>query len=916
MFRHSLCFLALVCLMPSASAGDAPVQLQALNVEAKHEPLAIDEAHPRFSWIIATASRDTVQKSYRLRVASSAENLANDKDDVWDSGRIASVQSFGIEYRGPALHSSTRYYWKLQVETSAGAATSRSFFETGLLDARAWGASVWIGKGAHASLEAPLLRRVFHVDAGLRQARLYVAAGGYADVSLNGRPASNAVLSPDFTNYDKRVLYTATDVTALLKANAPNAIGLQLGRGFFGLTNPDVWHWERAPWHAEPRVRAVLRLSYADGHHDDVVTDGSWKLADGPTLLDDLYGGETYDARRASDGFDSVGFDDRAWRNASIVTAPKGQLVAQREQPIRVIETMHAIAVTQPRAGLFVYAFPRVIAGWATIAAQGVAGTTIVAHYGEKLLPDGTVDDRDEHHYFEHGFQTDRFTLAGKGVERWHARFSYKGFRYVQIEGWSAGATPWRSAVSAQVVHTDAAVIGHFSSANPLLDWIHAATVDTMLDNLYGIPTDTPMYEKNGWTGDGMLGADMFLRNIDSGELLAKWVQDIEDTRTPDGAPLLIAPNPGWGTGRAPPWHAAYVLVPWSLYMQRGDRRVLATHGEGMTKYVDMEFARSPGGIADTDLGDWVSPETDPGGENAPEDRRVAATAYLYRMATTMVDVEQALGNASQARHFSDMSKQVREAFNRAFFDATAGIYRGVGDRGYRQTHNLLALAFDLAPPAQRTRIAAALAADVRTRGDHLDTGALGTKIVLPVLTATGHENIAWKVATQLTFPSWGFWRANGATSLWEHWKLAARSRGHYFLGTIDDWLYGDVAGLRPLEPGWQKIEIHPAMTAWLEHAAADTLTPYGRASVSWTRRDGTLNITAEIPVGASAVVHVPARDVSAITESGASLSRAAGIHGMHACGGDVCIETGSGRYAFRASMNGSGRSIRPDPRG
>jgi alpha-L-rhamnosidase len=411
------------------------------------------------------------------------------------------------------------------------------------------------------------------------------------------------------------------------------------------------------------------------------------------------------------------------------------------------------------------------------------------------------------------------------------------------------------------------------------------------------------MYEKNGWTGDGMLGADMFLRNIDSGELLAKWVQDIEDTRTPDGAPLLIAPNPGWGTGRAPPWHAAYVLVPWSLYMQRGDRRVLATHAAGMAKYVEMEYARSPGGIADTDLGDWVSPETDPAGENAPEDRRVAATAYLYRMATTMVAVERVLGNEMQASRFADMAERIRDGFNRVFFDAGAGIYRGVGDRGYRQTHNLFALAFDLAPHAQRARIAAGLAADVRARGNHLDTGALGTKILLPVLTATGYGELAWKVATQTTFPGWGFWRANGATSLWEHWKLAARSHDHYFLGTIDDWLYGDVAGLRPLEPGWRKIEVHPAMTAWLDHAAADTLTPYGRAAVSWTRRNGELRMEVEVPVGAIAIVHVPVRDASVVTESDEPVSRAAGIRKVNACGDEVCIETGSGHYAFRAPL-------------
>ncbi|MEP6898647.1 MAG: alpha-L-rhamnosidase N-terminal domain-containing protein, partial [Rhodanobacter sp.] len=288
--RHVPCVLALGWLSLTATAAGIPsVQLQALKIEAKREPLAIDDAHPRFSWIVAATRRGTEQTSYRLLVASSAENLEAGRADVWDSGRVISRQSFGIEYRGPALHSATRYYWKVLVETSTGSASAQSWFETGLLDAQAWGRSEWIGKAAHASLAAPLLRREFHVDAGLRSARLYVAAGGYADVSINGRRASDAVLSPDFTDYDKCVLYVVSDVTAWLHAHALNAIGMELGRGFFGLTNPDVWHWERAPWHADPRVRAVLRLTYADGHRQDIVTDGSWKLADGPTLLDDLY---------------------------------------------------------------------------------------------------------------------------------------------------------------------------------------------------------------------------------------------------------------------------------------------------------------------------------------------------------------------------------------------------------------------------------------------------------------------------------------------------------------------------------------------------------------------------------------------------------------------------------------------------
>ncbi|WP_230474755.1 alpha-L-rhamnosidase [Dyella monticola] len=884
-------------VVASAVHAGTDLQLQSLTTEHQTQPLAIDVASPRFAWIVTHAPRGTTPEAYRIEVARSTALLAVDHPDVWDSGRVASRTSFDIDYAGPPLAPSSRYYWKVSAQTSAGEASAISWFETGP-SSQEWSHAAWIGKPPGRSMAAPLLRRVFPVEKDLVSARLYVAAGGYADVSINGRPAGNAVLSPDFTDYDKRVLYVARDVTALLRQESANAIGIELGRGYYGLTNADVWHWEKAPWHGEPRVRVLLKLCYANGHCQFTGTNADWRVHDGPTLLDDVYGGETYDARRTQSGFDTTNFDDHDWRAAAVLLAPKGMLQAQREPPVRVTQTLQATAVNKLRNGGYVFAFPRVIAGWVTVTVRGQAGDTIVLHYGEKLLPDGSVDDRDEHHYFAHGLQTDRFTLAGKGSEQWHSHFSWKGFRYVQVDNWP-GAAPSLGAMTAQVIHTDVSVIGHFSSSNALLNWIHTAAVDTLLNNLYGIPTDTPMYEKNGWTGDGMLGADMMLRNLGADTLLTQWVQDIADARNAAGAPLLIAPNPGWGDVRAPPWHAAYVLVPWSLYWQRGNRAVLVDNVDGMAHYVDLECSRSPDGIADTALGDWVSPNTSADGGNAPEDKRVAATAYLYRMAETMAKIERVLGDDSEAQHFDAMATRVRDAFNRQFFDSSKGLYRGESDDGVRQTHQLLALGFGLVPAAQRTRVANALVQAVHAHDDHLDTGALGTKLLLPVLTATGHAGVAWIVATQTRFPSWGYWRAHGATSLWEHWKLQARSRDHYFLGTIDDWLFGDVAGLQPLAPGWQRIAIHPALTAWLNHAEADTVTPYGRVAVSWSRGADGLQLDIEVPVGSTADVRIPAAKPATIVESGRALSTLPWIHALHTCGTDTCFDLASGRYHF-----------------
>jgi len=752
---------------------------------------------------------------------------------------------------------------------------------------------------------APLLRREFVVTGPVRNATLYLAAGGYANVSLNGAPASDDVLSPGFTDYDDTVQYVATDLTHQLKPGV-NALGMELGRGFYGMTGGNVWRWESPPWHDEPVVRARLRIEYADGRVADVVTDDRWRIADGPTVFDDLYAGETYDARLTRPGYDTAHFDDAAWALASEVAGPRGELVNQRQQPIRVTESLPAVEITEPVADTYVVKFPRVLAGWVRIAAAGPAGTTIRAQYGEKLKADG-LPDFSNNGGFQAGFQTDRLILAGTGeTESWESRFSYKGFQYIQVTGWPGDAPPPLSAFTAKAVHTDAAETGSFESSSEIMNRTHRAVVDTLLNNIHGIPTDTPMFEKNGWTGDAAVGAEMFMLNLDVHELFAKWMRDVHETRDEEGRPLVIAPSSGdWGKwGIAPPWHSAYVMVPQWLYQYGGDRRVLGELYDGMKRYVDLEFDRSTGGIVNNArLGDWVSPEASPAGGNAPEDIRVSATAYLHAMLTSMRQSAALLGRSADAAHFAERAATVKAAFNDEFLDREAGRYRGSGDRGYRQTHNVLALAFGLAPDAETAqRVADGIAADVAAKGTKLNTGVLGTKYLLPVLTEHGHADVAYALATQTGYPSWGYMIENGATTMWEHWALEARSRGHYFLGTVDDWFYQHVAGIQASEAtGYRDLTIAPAVTGELDWARATTQTPYGPVTSDWRRRGRTLTLDVDVPVGTAATIHVPAANPYAVRESGDRLDRADGVIDVREEDGTVLVEVGSGRYSFTA---------------
>jgi hypothetical protein len=893
---------------PAAAAGGQPVRLSQLQVERKTQPIGIDVAQPRFSWIITADRRGVEQVSWRVRVATSRSRLDAGRL-VWDSGRTVSARSFDVPYAGPALAAATDYVWRADITTTHGSATAVSRFRTGLYGERDWAGSAWIGNARGNDQPrvrpAPLLRKEFTVDGKLADATLYYAAGGYAEVSLNGGAIDDGVLSPGFTDYDDTVQYAAVDVTGRLVPGG-NTIGMELGRGFYGMTGGNVWRWQSPPWHDEPVVRAVLHLEYADGRTQNLVTDDSWSIADGPTVFDDLYAGETYDARKQLTGYDTTGYDDRTWAAASEAGGPKGVLVHQRQQPIRVTESLPAAEVTQPASGVWVVRFPRVLAGWVRFTAQGPAGTTIRAQYGEKLLANGRVNLANNGG-FQSGFQTDRFILRGTGApESWQARFSYKGFQYIEVTGWPGDGPPPLEAFTAQAVHTDAAETGSFASSDATMNKTHRAVVDTLKNNIHGIPTDTPMFEKNGWTGDAAVGAEMFMLNLDVHELFAKWMRDVHETRDAEGAPLVIAPSSGdWGQwGVAPPWHSAYVMIPWWLYQYGGDERVLTELYDGMKRYVDLEVRRSSNGIvANPRLGDWVSPEASPDGGNAPEDIRVSGTAYLYAMVSTMERAARRLGRTMDAAAFAAHALTVKTAFNNTFLDRAQGHYRGNGDRGYRQTHNVLALAFGLTPDdTTAQRVAAGIVADIEAKGTHLNTGVLGTKYLLPVLTDAGYADVALQLARQTTYPSWGYMIKNGATTMWEHWALEARSRGHYFLGTVDDWFFHSVAGIRAsAETGYRDLTIAPQVTRHLGWAKATTRTPYGPVTSDWKRDGGTLRLAVTVPVGARATVELPAQNAWAVTEGGRPVAKADGVRTVRQDDGTVLVEVGSGRYTFVA---------------
>lgn len=833
------------------------VAVSRLRVEAKDEPVGIDVASPRFSWIVTSGAEGVQQLSFQVNVRRVCDVTAV-ADEVWASGRITSRDARWVDYTGPGLEPNTRYRWDIVCETNAGTTSSWSTFRTGLLTERDWSGSRWIARhrdGAPVHLPAPLLQKEFDLGRPIMSAQLFVAAGGLADVRINGTSPCRGVLAPGFADYESVVQYDATEVAHLLNTGR-NTIGAELGRGFYGISRRNTWGWERAPWHGEPCLRALLVVHHADGGRTVIATDEDWLVTDSGTEFDDLYAGETFDFGIAA----AHSRPDARWSSAAAVAGPRGRLVHQRQPPIEVTSVLDPVAVNCLAPGRYLVEFPRVVAGWVRLSPPPSTAATIRVAYSETLRPDGSADNDDPHDYYDGRFQTCEVTFTPAAERQsWAPRFTYYGFRYVELSGWPEDTPPTAADIVAECVHTSVARTGEFHCSSPILGDIHRIVVDTVLNNLHGIPTDTPTFEKNGWTGDGMVAAELMLTNFDAHELLAKWVGDIVATTRGTGLPKVIAPHGGWSFdwGPTPTWNAAMPLLAWWLHLYTGDERTMQEHFETLVRHARLEFARSDDGIATTTLGDWVSPETPPGGGNPPEDPRVPATVFLHAILSTVAEIAAQLGHDEVARELGSLAAAVRRAFQVAFLDGDTLTVRGVGEEGFRQSHNVLALAFGLVPDGVQQAVADAVAADVAARGHHLNTGALGTKYLLPVLSRHGHPGTALRVAQQTTFPSWGFWLANGATTTWEHWAIESRSRGHYFLGTVDDWLFQDVAGIRPLEPGHRVFEVAPKVPdlAW---ARASVETTYGPVRVRWSRGPGGFEIEVDVPVGAEALVNLP----------------------------------------------------------
>jgi len=910
--------------VPKLDARASSLRPVGLRCESLLNPLGIDSRTPRLSWMLETTrakERGQRQTAYQVLVSGDRETLRAGRGDLWDSGKVASAAALHVPYEGRPLASATRAYWAVRVwdrEGRPSAYTAPAWWEMGLLEAKDWRAR-WIqdSKPGPATEErlfdehpAPLLRKEFTVTKPVARARAYVTGLGYYELRLNGEKAGDRVLDPGWTDYSRRVLYSTYDVTRMLRPGR-NTLGALLGNGFYNPLPLRMWGHLNLRQHlpiGDPRLILQLEITYADGSRETVVTDESWKAADGPILKNSVYLGELYDARRELPGWDRPGFDDAAWRPVVPAKTLVGPLRAQTVPPIRVTRTLQPLTVSEPKPGVFLFDMGQNFAGWVRLKVRGEAGRKVTLRYGELLYPDGTLNPMTSvTGQIKSGrvpagsnappiaWQTDAYVLKGEGTEVYTPRFTFHGFRYVEVTGFPGA--PALDALEGLRLNSDVESAGFFACSNPLFNRVQEVVRWTQLSNIFSVQSDCPHREKFGYGGDIVATSDMAMLNFDMERFYGKVVEDFADAVRPNGgltetAPFVGIADEGLGEGAGPVgWGTAHPLLAAQLYQYYGDQRLLQDQYDTARRWVELLRTRAVDHILTNGISDHES--------LAPKPVPVTGTAFYYQNVRLLARMAEVLGRSEDARKYGALAGEIRDAFNRRFLQPGTGRYFTA-----TQASQAAALFMDLVPAGERERALGVLTEDVLDKHDgHLTTGIFGTKYLLHALSDHGRADVAYRVADQRTFPGWGHMLAGGATTLWEHWAFSDNtfSHNHPMFGSVSEWFFRALAGINPDEDavGFDRITIRPRPTGDLAWARGRYRSARGDVASEWRREGERLVLIVAIPVGATATVYVPTAGGQAVTEGGKPAVEAPGVRFVRNEKDAAVYRVEAGRYTF-----------------
>ena len=904
-----------------------------LRCEYLVNPLAIDAAAPRLSWLLQPATpglRNLRQTAYQVLVATTPEKLAADEGDAWDSGRVASDAMNHVEYAGSKMMSGQSYYWKVRGWDQNGEPSTWSAPATWAIGLAAddWRAK-WVGAVESPAADkpgpSPMVRKSFKLAGQIKRAIAYASALGLYELHVNGKRVGDQVLSPEWTDYNKRIQYQAYDVTGMLQAGQ-NAIGAMLGEGWYagrvGLTQVVKDGPVRHLYGDRPRLLVQLQVELADGRMEIIATDGTWRYTtDGPIRHADVLDGEMYDAGREMPGWDTAAFDDSAWKPVDVLEKAKGRLVAQPNEPIRVTKQLRPVSVTEVKPGVWVFNIGQNLAGWCKLRVREPAGTIIRLRHAEMLDEDGTIYRTNLRMPKDGGptgaRQEDRFIAKGGVEEVFEPHFTYHGFQYVEVVGLTT--TPTLDSVTACAVHSAAPDAGCFESSSPMLNQLFSNIFWTQRDNLPSIPTDCPQRdERLGWTGDMQVFSQTAMFNMDMAAFFTKWVPDLRDAQADDGRFPDVAPHPFDPNERfsgVAAWGDVGTVVPWRVWLNYGDKRLLAEHFQSAARWVEWIHSNNPDLVwrnkRHNDYGDWLHGDTlkaegwpRTGGEVPKEIFATAFFAYSTELVARMASV---LGLKQEAGKYANLATAIREAFCRHFVHVD-GRLCGDTQAGYA-----LALAFDLLPENLRPAAAKHMVDGVSRYKGHMSTGFNSTIRMMLELTRWGYNDVAYELVNCKTFPSWGYMIENGATTIWERWDGYVKGRGfqdagmnsfcHYAIGAVGEWMYRVILGINPdeREVGYKHVVIRPIPGGGLTHAKGEYNSIRGKITTAWKREGNRLCLEVTIPPNTAATVYVPAKDAAAVTEGGTAAAQAAGVKFVRMEDGCAVYEVGSGEYRFVA---------------
>jgi alpha-L-rhamnosidase len=890
------------------------LQITNLRTEYKINPISIDVLQPRLSWEIVSKQRNVFQAAYQIQVAETSDKLDAGMELLWDSGIVKSDQSIHVIYKGPALHSGQRIYWRARIwdsENRSSPWSETAFWEMGMLTIADWHA-LWIQPDIEEDISksqpCPLLRKEFIMNGEIESARAYITSLGLYEMEINGQRVGNQVFTPGWTSYNNRLQYQTYDIKQYLKAGA-NAVGVVLGdgwyRGFLG------WNNERNYYGEKLALLLQIIISYKNGNMEIIATDSTWKASTGPILSSDIYHGEIYDARLEKNGWSEAGFNDQDWNDVKVIEHSKKILVASPGPPVRKIEEIVPIKIITTPNDATVFDLGQNMVGWVRFRVKGNTGITVTLRHAEVL-------DKDGNFYTENlraAKQTIQYTLKGGEEEIFEPHFTFHGFRYVAMEGYPG--KPVLKNITGIVVHSDMTPTGSFICSNELINRLQHNILWGQKGNFLDVPTDCPQRdERMGWTGDAQVFAPTACFNMDAASFFTKWMKDFIADQKEDGRVPWVIPNvldggggTGWSDGTAAAgWSDAAVIIPWTIYQNYGDIRILEQQYESMKAWVNYIKVQAGGRyLWDTGFhfGDWLAFATTrsdyPG---ATTDKDLIATSYFYYSTTLLQKTAVLLGKEKDADDFKELQQNIKEAFQKEFLTPNGRLSSNT------QTAYVLALAFDLIPENLKESTAKRLADDVKDFG-HITTGFLGTPLICQVLTDNGYTDLAYMLLLRQQYPSWLYPVTMGATTIWERWDgikpdgtfqdKGMNSFNHYAYGAVGKWLYSYVAGIRidEKEPGYKHILIQPNPGGDLTSASASVHSMYGKVESSWKVKDNHFNLIINIPHNTYATAILPHAKLEQIHENGKSLKNIIGINHYYQNGDAVVLQLGSGKYHF-----------------